>query len=152
MRQRLCCAARALVITLGALGFTVGVATADNDHAIIIPIPGTATTGTGSTSIGGAKAETDHEKAVIGHEKAGTGHKIFIPGTAKMSTSTSRLFAPLWVYPSMPAVESLPVAPPLGGSSLLIIREEPSLLTPADLHFSVDTENGVTVVRGPRAR
>ncbi|MGH7014710.1 MAG: hypothetical protein ACREEL_11265 [Stellaceae bacterium] len=37
------------------------------------------------------------------------------------------------------------------GRTIVIVREPPSLLTPADLHFSVEQKNGVTVVRGPLA-
>jgi hypothetical protein len=137
MRQCLFSAARASVIALGALGFASGVATADNNHTILIPpIPSTTTTGTG-----------------ISGEKTGTGHKIFLPGTATTGTGTSNLFAPLWVYPSMPSVAPVMVAPPpVSGPGVIVIREEPSLLRPADLHFSVATEHGVTVVRGPLAQ
>ncbi|GEM_PF-6624570 len=34
----------------------------------------------------------------------------------------------------------------------VVVYQAPPLLTPADLHFSVEDENGVTVVRGPLAR
>jgi hypothetical protein len=69
------------------------------------------------------------------------------------SSTSSSFVAPLWVYPSTPgAVPYRTAPPPPSGPSVLVIRDEPSLLRPADLHFSVDTENGVTVVRGPLAR
>ncbi|MDE2229323.1 MAG: hypothetical protein KGL11_09830 [Alphaproteobacteria bacterium] len=79
-------------------------------------------------------------------------HEAFIAGTATTKTSATSFFAPLWVYPSMQGIAPLMVAPPPAGPGTLVIREAPSLLTPADLRFSVESENGVTVVRGPRAR
>jgi hypothetical protein len=85
---------------------------------------------------------------------ARTSQEVLLPGTAPASPTTANsFFAPLWVYPSAEAAlpPSVP-ARPGSGRSILVIREEPSLLTPADLHFSIDEEHGVTVVRGPRAR
>lgn len=35
---------------------------------------------------------------------------------------------------------------------IVIVVQQPQLLTPTALNFSVDKENGVTVVRGPIAR
>ena len=69
------------------------------------------------------------------------------------SSSGTTMFAPLWVYPPAPRVPPpVAITTPEKTTSIQIIREEPSLLTPADLHFSVQQENGVTVVRGPMAR
>ncbi|HVA35109.1 MAG TPA: hypothetical protein VNG52_02655 [Stellaceae bacterium] len=77
-----------------------------------------------------------------------TGHVPTTPSTAQ-----NAIDAPLWVYPTgggAPPVMVAPSAP--GGPSVLVIRDEPSLLRPVDMHFSTDSENGVTVVRGPLAR
>jgi hypothetical protein len=72
-------------------------------------------------------------------------------GAAAAASTPQTIFAPLWVYPPQPRVSPVTVvtqqAPPM-----VVIRDQPPLLTPADLRFSVETENGVTVVRGPRAR
>jgi hypothetical protein len=78
---------------------------------------------------------------------------VTVPATTTTSTASNTILAPLWVYPtgeSAPPVMVAPSAP--GGPSVLVIRDEPSLLRPADMHFSTDQENGVTVVRGPLAR
>lgn len=72
---------------------------------------------------------------------------------AKSSTASTSMFAPLWVYPSTQAAYPVPIAAAPGNTrSAITIREQPSLLRPADLHFSVENEAGVTVVRGPIAR
>jgi len=77
-----------------------------------------------------------------------TGH---VPTTP--STASGTIFAPLWVYPTGESAPPAMVAPSAsGGPSVLVIRDEPSLLRPTDMHFSTDQENGVTVVRGPLAR
>ena len=82
------------------------------------------------------------------------GTLVFSAGSAMpASSSGTTMFAPLWVYPPAPRVPPpVTITTPEKTTSLQIIREEPSLLTPADLHFSVEQENGVTVVRGPIAR
>ena len=84
------------------------------------------------------------------------GTLVLTAGTAAPASSSSgpsALFAPLWVYPPAPSVAPpVTITTPQNTTSLQIIRLEPSLLTPADLHFSVDQENGVTVVRGPFAQ
>lgn len=73
--------------------------------------------------------------------------------TAPSTSTASTFFAPLWVYPSTGGAAPVMVAPSApGGPNILVIRDEPSLLRPADLHFTTDQENGVTVVRGPLAR
>lgn len=72
---------------------------------------------------------------------------------AKSSTASTSMFAPLWVYPSTQAAYPAPIAAAPGNTrTVVIVREQPSLLRPADLHFSVENEAGVTVVRGPIAR
>jgi len=77
---------------------------------------------------------------------------IDVPG-AKSSTTSTSMFAPLWVYPSTQAAYPVPItATQANTRSVITIREQPSLLRPADLHFSVENEAGVTVVRGPIAR
>lgn len=76
---------------------------------------------------------------------------VDIPAAAKSSTTS--MFAPLWVYPSTQAAYPVPITSAPGSTrSVITIREQPSLLRPADLHFSVENEAGVTVVRGPIAR
>jgi len=78
---------------------------------------------------------------------------IDVPAAAKSSTASTSLFAPLWVYPSTQAAYPVPVTSvPANTRNVLIVREQPSLRRPADLHFSVENEVGVTVVRGPIAR
>ncbi len=93
---------------------------------------------------------------VLGFSGAAVAAEAMITGnvpTVASSTASSTIVAPLWVYPSMPAYASYRAAPSAPrGPQVLIIREEPSLLTPADLHFSTDQEKGVTVVRGLLAR
>lgn len=37
------------------------------------------------------------------------------------------------------------------GRTVIVVQQTPQLLTPADFNFSVDKEDGVTVVRGPIA-
>jgi hypothetical protein len=71
----------------------------------------------------------------------------------RLATSApTNFFARLWVYPSTAGALSIVVAPATSaGPQLLVIREESSLLRPADLDFAVQ-EHGVTVVRGPLAR
>ncbi|HKR20274.1 MAG TPA: hypothetical protein VJS41_09045 [Stellaceae bacterium] len=83
------------------------------------------------------------------------GTLVFSAGSAVPASSSSgtTMFAPLWVYPPAPRVQPpVTIVTPEKTTSLQIIREEPSLLTPADLHFSVEKEGDVTVVRGPIAR
>src|SRR5215469_8435232 len=78
---------------------------------------------------------------------------IAVPAAAKSSSASTSMFAPLWVYPSGQAAYAVPVSAAPGNTrSIVIVREQPSLLRPADLHFSVENEAGVTVVRGPIAR
>lgn len=91
-------------------------------------------------SAGGAAADNT-AGTIMGH----------VP-TTTTSTTPNSFFAPLWVFPSVTGVPPIMVAPGASGPQVLVIRDEPSLLTPADLHFSTDQENGVTVVRGPLAR
>lgn len=78
---------------------------------------------------------------------------IDVPAAAKSSATSTSMFAPLWVYPSTQAAYPVPITSAPGSTrSVITIREQPSLLRPADLHFSIEKEAGVTVVRGPIAR
>lgn len=48
-----------------------------------------------------------------------------------------------------PAAPIAVPAPSRNGHTVVVVRDQPPLLTPNDLNFSTDQENGVTVVRGP---
>lgn len=72
-------------------------------------------------------------------------------GAAFAANPQETIFAPLWVYPNQPQPRPVTIVNQTMPKTV-VIREQPPLLTPADLRFSVEDENGVTVVRGPRAR
>jgi len=77
---------------------------------------------------------------------------VLLLGTgAAFAAAPETIFAPLWVYPNQPQAAPVTVVNQAMPKTV-VIREQPPLLTPADLRFSVEDENGVTVVRGPRAR